>query len=104
VRGANAQSAIFPICKLVVERGELVRGYEVSKGHYVRIEDAELEDLEAEANSSIDLREFSPLEKSTPIYFESSYYDDRIKRAHLFSKEGTLPTLICLPRYASTSF
>ena len=50
-------------------------GYEVSKGHYVRIEDAELEDLEAEANSSIDLREFIPLEKSTPIYFESSYYD-----------------------------
>lgn len=52
-----------------------MRGYEVSKGHYVRIEDAELEEREAEANSSIDLKEFIPLEKSTPIYFESSYYD-----------------------------
>ena len=29
---------------------------------------------EAEANSSIDLREFIPIEKVDPIYFESSYY------------------------------
>jgi Ku70/Ku80 beta-barrel domain len=36
--------------------------------------DAELESLEAEANSSIDLREFIPIEKVDPIYFESSYY------------------------------
>jgi DNA end-binding protein Ku len=51
-----------------------VRGYEVSKGQYVKVEDAELEALEAEANSSIDMREFIPIEKVDSIYFESSYY------------------------------
>ena len=30
--------------------------------------------LEAEANSSIDMREFIPIEKVDPMYFESSYY------------------------------
>ena len=30
--------------------------------------------LEAEANNSIEMREFIPIEKVDPIYFESSYY------------------------------
>ena len=58
----------------MIERDETVRGYEVSKGQYVRVEDAEREALEAAANSSTDLREFIPIEKVDPIYFESSYY------------------------------
>jgi non-homologous end joining protein Ku len=44
-------------CKVVIERDETVRGYELTKGQYVRVEDAELEALEAEANSSIHLAE-----------------------------------------------
>ena len=63
-----------PFCEVVIDRDETVRGYELTKGQYVRVEDAELEALEAEANSSIDLREFIPIEKVDPIYFESSYY------------------------------
>ena len=58
----------------MIERDETVRGYELSKGQYVRVEDAEVEALEAEANSSIEMREFIPIEKVDPIYFESTYY------------------------------
>ena len=58
----------------MIERDETVRGYEVSKGQYVRVEDAELEALEAEANSSIDMRELIPIEKVDAVYSESSYY------------------------------
>jgi len=36
--------------------------------------DDELETIEAEANKSIDLKEFVPILKIDPIYFESSYY------------------------------
>jgi len=73
--GSRVRNQLFcPVCKIVIDRDETVRGYEISKGHYVRIEDAELESLEAEANSSIDLREFIPIEKVDPIYFESTYY------------------------------
>ena len=69
--GSRVRNQIFcPVCKIVIERDETVRGYEVTKGQYVRVEDAELEALEAEANSSIDMREFIPIEKVDPIYFE----------------------------------
>jgi DNA end-binding protein Ku len=73
--GSRVRNQLFcPVCKVVIERDETVRGYELSKGQYVRVEDAELEALEAEANSSIEMREFIPIEKVDPIYFESSYY------------------------------
>jgi DNA end-binding protein Ku len=73
--GSRVRNQLFcPVCKVVIEREETVRGYEVTKGQHVRVEDAELEALEAEANSSIDMREFIPIEKVDPIYFESSYY------------------------------
>jgi len=73
--GSRVRNQLFcPACKVVIERDETVRGYEVAKGQYVRVEDAELESLEAEANSSIEMREFIPIEKVDPIYFESTYY------------------------------
>src|ERR1043165_5342317 len=56
------------------ERDDLVRGFEVSKGKYVQITEEELESLEAEANNGIEFREFVPVEKIDPVYFESSYY------------------------------
>ena len=34
---------ICPACKIVVERAELVRGYDLAKVEYVRLTDAELE-------------------------------------------------------------
>ena len=52
----------------------MVRGFELSKGNYVQITEQELESLEAEANNGIDFREFVPIEKIDPGYFESSYY------------------------------
>jgi non-homologous end joining protein Ku len=37
--GSRVQNQIFcPVCTVVIDRSETVRGYEVSKGHYVRIE------------------------------------------------------------------
>ena len=41
---------------------------------YVRVTDAELDELEAESNSSIDLKEFIPIKKIDPVYFERAYY------------------------------
>jgi DNA end-binding protein Ku len=37
---------VCPVCNVVVERDERVRGYEVSKGQYVQFTEAELESLE----------------------------------------------------------
>jgi DNA end-binding protein Ku len=51
-----------------------VRGYELGKRQYVQVTDDELEALEAEANGNIELKDFIPLKKVDPVYFESTYY------------------------------
>jgi len=65
---------LCPVCNEVVERDQLVRGYEVAKGEYVRFTDEELETIETEANSNIELKEFIPIEKVDPVYFEGAHY------------------------------
>ena len=63
-----------PLCKVVVEREELVRGFQHAKSQYVPVTEEELENLEAEANKSIDLKEFVPLASVDPVYFENTHY------------------------------
>ncbi|HEV8641728.1 MAG TPA: Ku protein [Methylomirabilota bacterium] len=68
------QQTFCPVCNVVVDRAELVRGYEFAKDQYVRVTDEELKALEGEASKVIDIAEFVPLEKVDPIYFERTYY------------------------------
>jgi DNA end-binding protein Ku len=63
-----------PVCEEVVERENLFRGYELSKGKYVQFTEEELGSVEAEANRNIELKEFVPVASVDPVYFESSYY------------------------------
>jgi len=58
----------------VVPRSEMVKGYEFAKGQYVTFTNDELKQFEAEANKSVEIKEFVPLEKVDPIYFTSAYY------------------------------
>jgi DNA end-binding protein Ku len=59
---------------VVVEREDLVRGFQHAKDQYVPITEEELESLEADANKSIDLKEFIPLASMDPVYFENTHY------------------------------
>ena len=68
------QQTFCPVCNQVVDRAELVKGYEFSKDQYVRVSDDELKLLEGETSKLIDIAEFVPLEKVDPIYFEKTYY------------------------------
>jgi DNA end-binding protein Ku len=73
--GSRVRQQMFcPTCNAVVERSELVRGYEFAKDQYVRVTDEELKALEGEASRIIDIAEFVPLDKVDPIYFERTYY------------------------------
>src|SRR5215204_5837582 len=63
-----------PVCNVVVERADLVRGFQHAKDQYVPITEEELESLEAQANKSIDLKEFIPLASVDPVYFENTHY------------------------------
>jgi DNA end-binding protein Ku len=68
------QQRFCPVCNEVVEREELVRGYEFAKDQYVRFKEDELEALEGEASQAIEISEFVPLSTVDPIYYEKSYY------------------------------
>ena len=68
------QQQYCPVCEEVVQRSDLVRGYEFAKNQYVRFENDELKALEEETSKVIELEEFVPLEKVDPVYFEKTYY------------------------------
>jgi DNA end-binding protein Ku len=75
VCGTRIRQHLFcPQCDRVVERGEIVKGYQFAKDRYVTFTGDELKAVEAAASSSIDIQEFVPLEKVDPIYFENAHY------------------------------
>src|SRR5262252_1925661 len=73
--GSRVQNRYYcPVCNVTVERDDRVRGYEFAKDEYVQFTEAELESLETESSNNIELKEFIPLSKIDPVYFESAYY------------------------------
>jgi DNA end-binding protein Ku len=73
--GSRIQNRYYcPVCNVAVDRDDLVRGYEVAKGQYVQLTEAELESLESESSNNIELKEFIPLSNIDPVYFEGAYY------------------------------
>ena len=68
------QQVYCPHCERVVERNELVKGYQFERERYVTFTDAELRAVEAAASPTIDIHEFVPLERVDPIYFEGVHY------------------------------
>ncbi len=60
-------------CGAVVDRSDMVRGYEYAKDQYVVLSDAELRSLEQSSDQSIEIQEFVPLAQVDPIYFEKTY-------------------------------
>jgi DNA end-binding protein Ku len=53
---------------------QIVRGFEISKGKYVPLEDEDLDRLDIELTHSIDICDFVSLEEIDPIYYRKAYY------------------------------
>lgn len=68
------QQYYCPVDNEVVERSDIVKGYEHAKDQYVQVSDDELKAVEGEASQVIDIAEFVPLPKVDPIFFENTYY------------------------------
>ncbi len=58
----------------VVERSEIVKGFEYRKGEYVIIEPDEIKKIEPKTAKAMEILEFVKAEEVDPVYFESSYY------------------------------
>jgi DNA end-binding protein Ku len=89
----------------VVERKDLVKGYEFAKDRYVVMDDEELAVLVTKATNSIDIIEFLPVEKVDPIFYERSHYlgpDKGGDRPYRLLAEAMRQTgRVALARYAA---
>ena len=58
----------------VVPREDTARGYEVAKGQYLLVEDAEFESIQIESTRTIDIDQFVPKNEIDERYIDSPYY------------------------------
>jgi DNA end-binding protein Ku len=58
----------------IVERAEMIKGYEFAKDQFVQFSADELKALEDTTTHSIDIGQFVPLESVDPVYFDGTYY------------------------------
>jgi DNA end-binding protein Ku len=64
-----------PVHEVEVGADELVRGWEVSKGQFVIVEDADLEAIEQRDTSrAIEISRFVPLAEVDPLFFDRTYF------------------------------
>lgn len=57
-----------------IERADIVKGYETSKGEYVVVEDEELKNVAPATATTMDVLQFVRESDVDPIYLEHSYY------------------------------
>jgi DNA end-binding protein Ku len=57
-----------------VEKDEIVKGYEYSKGEYVTIEPSELEHLRVPSKHTVEITQFVGLDELAPEYLEKPYF------------------------------
>jgi DNA end-binding protein Ku len=73
--GTRIKQQLFcPHCERVVERDEIVKGYEESKDTFVEIDPEELKKIAPPSEQNMDIVQFVKLEEVDPIYFDASYY------------------------------
>ncbi|MBX5461433.1 MAG: Ku protein [Steroidobacteraceae bacterium] len=59
---------------VVVERDEMVKGYEFAKDQYVMFAPEEIKALEEAGSHAIEIAEFVPIEAVDPVYYDKTYY------------------------------
>jgi DNA end-binding protein Ku len=59
---------------VVVDRSEMVKGFEFAKDQYVTFSPEELKELEEKGTGAVEITEFVPEEKIDPIYYDKAYY------------------------------
>ena len=69
------QKRYCPVHERDVESDELVKGWEVAKGQFVMVEEADLEAIEQHDTSrSIEISRFVRIEEVDPVFFDRTYF------------------------------
>ena len=75
-----------------VDRDEIVKGFELSKGNYVLLDDEEIDAVKIESRKTLELVQFVEAHEIDPLYFEKPYYvapaDDLAEEAFIVLREA----------------
>jgi DNA end-binding protein Ku len=75
-----------------VDKDEIVKGYEVSKGHYVLLDPEEIESVKLESRKTLDLVQFVDEKDIDATYFDKPYYlvpaDDLAEEAYVVLRDA----------------
>src|SRR6476660_9532389 len=75
-----------------VDRSEIVKGYEVSKGHYILLDPEEIDSVKLESRKTLDLVQFVDEDDIDATFFDKPYYivpaDDLAEEAYVVLREA----------------
>jgi DNA end-binding protein Ku len=75
-----------------VDRDQIVKGYEVSKGHYVLLDPEEIESVKLESRKTLDLVEFVDVGEIDAMYYDKPYFvvpaDDLAEEAYVVLRDA----------------
>ncbi len=75
-----------------VDRDEIVKGYEVSKGNYVLLDEPEIEAVKIESRKTLELVQFVDASEIDVLYYEKPYFvvpaDDLAEEAYVVLREA----------------
>lgn len=79
-----------------VDREEIVKGYEISKGNFVLLDDAEIEAVKIESRKTLELVQFVEADEIDVLYYEKPYYivpaDDLAEEAYIVLRDALRDT------------
>jgi DNA end-binding protein Ku len=79
-----------------VDRDEIVKGYEVSKGNYVLLDEEEIEAVKIESRKTLELVQFVDAHEIDVLYYEKPYFvlpaDDLAEEAYVVLREALKQT------------
>jgi len=75
-----------------VDRDQIVKGYEVSKGHYVLLDQEEIDSVKLESKKTLDLVEFVDFGDIDAMYYDKPYFvvpaDDLAEEAYVVLRDA----------------
>jgi DNA end-binding protein Ku len=68
------QPLFCPECNRIVDRSEVVKGYEYAEGQYVVVDDEEIKRITPKSSRNMEILAFVKESQIDPIYFDASYF------------------------------
>jgi DNA end-binding protein Ku len=68
------QPLFCPECNRIVDRSEVVKGYEYAEGQYVVVDDEEIKKITPKSSRTMEILAFVKQSQIDPIYFDASYF------------------------------